>query len=134
MRSALLIVDDDRIYHFLISRLLDSVNAEDRVHEVQQCHSAGQALTWLKEEMEAETAIILLDLNMPQMSGFDFLDALDEQPELRELCRVYIVTSSVNDSDREKADEYEIVQGYFVKPLKKRDLELLLDDEVSAEA
>lgn len=129
---SLLVVDDDKIYHFLMTRLLDTLNAGSKVSEIKQVYSGQDALVYLKEHLGDKRCIVLLDLNMPSMSGFEFLDVLTGLPEICELCAVYIVTSSVNESDREKADEYEVVKGYLVKPVKRSVLEELLDEEVEA--
>lgn len=125
----LLVIDDDRIYHFLMSRLFDAVDASSKVDQIKACHSAGEALTFLQNELNGRKALLLLDLNMPSMTGFEFLDVLVNLEGIRELCTVYIVTSSVNDSDREKANEYGVVKGYLVKPLKKSVLEEVLQNE-----
>lgn len=115
-----------------MSRLLDTLDASSRVSEIKQVYSGKEALAYLKENLNGNGCILLLDLNMPSMSGFEFLDILKDLPEIRELCSVYIVTSSVNESDRDKADEYEVVKGYLVKPVKRSVFDELLTDEVEA--
>lgn len=62
--------------------------------------------------------LILLDLNMPIMDGWEFLDAFGTLPLGQQVC-VFILTSSINPEDIEKATHYQDVQGYFSKPLDK---------------
>ncbi|KAB2805391.1 response regulator [Phaeocystidibacter luteus] len=126
----LLVIDDDKIYHFLVSRILDDVKAGEQFSEIHKFFSGSSALTHLKENQNSERKLILLDLNMPGMSGFEFLEALDKYEDVHKHCTVYIVTSSVNESDRARADEFSIVKGYLVKPLKKSAIENLIAQEV----
>jgi CheY-like chemotaxis protein len=60
--------------------------------------------------------LILLDLDMPVMDGWEFLDALARRPFAKQV-GVFILTSSIHPDDREKAKRYAIVKGFFSKPL-----------------
>lgn len=60
--------------------------------------------------------LILLDLDMPVMDGWEFLDALTTLPVAKQIC-VFILTSSIHPDDREKAKQYNVVKGFFSKPL-----------------
>jgi len=65
--------------------------------------------------------LILLDLNMPLMDGWEFLDAFARLPITQKVC-VFILTSSIHPDDIEKARRYKQVQGYFSKPLEDDNL------------
>jgi CheY-like chemotaxis protein len=67
--------------------------------------------------------IIFLDLNMPVMNGWDFLDVLQRKNIKLD---VYILTSSVDPNDKKKAEKYENVKGFLTKPLSKETLEPIL--------
>ncbi|MGI4833016.1 MAG: response regulator [Janthinobacterium lividum] len=62
--------------------------------------------------------LILLDLNMPLMDGWEFLEALGELALTQQMC-VFILTSSIHPDDMAKATDYQQVKGYFSKPLDK---------------
>lgn len=62
--------------------------------------------------------LIILDLNMPFMNGFDFLTILESELNGVEI-PVFILTSSIDAEDRAKADTFKCVKGFIVKPLKK---------------
>ena len=65
--------------------------------------------------------LILLDLNMPLMDGWEFLDAVAELSITEKVC-VFILTSSINPDDIEKSKGYEEVKGYFSKPLDNNNI------------
>ena len=87
--------------------------------------SAREALERLlvqaKEKLVPD--IVFLDLNMPEMDGWQFLDALAPyEDELRGTCTIYILTSSLALNDLEKSREYDLVAGLIHKPLDSREI------------
>ena len=60
--------------------------------------------------------LILLDLDMPVMDGWEFLEAFVKLPLAKQVC-VFVLTSSIHPDDREKARHYSAVKGFFSKPL-----------------
>lgn len=110
----LVIVDDEETEQML-NRFI--VERSGLVGELTSFLSASEALSYLKHNHK-EVDAVLLDLNMPVMDGFDFLDAI--QKELGELVSgipFSILTSSIDGRDIERAKSYEMVTGYFSKPL-----------------
>ncbi len=110
-----MIVDDDRFDQLAYKRIL---RKSDETIEVVSFQYATEALDYLKTEGRAELDAILLDINMPRMNGFEFLEAacrdLQERFE-REL--VVMVTTSLDPRDRERAAGFSQVQAFFSKPL-----------------
>lgn len=102
-----MLIDDDPLSLQLTEMIL-------RVHypqtETVSFQGAEPALEFLKSN-EHKPAIILLDLNMPMMTGWDFLDRYTDKTD------VFILTSSKEKSDLEKRNKYEVVKDYLVKPL-----------------
>lgn len=68
------------------------------------------------QEKENIPDLILLDLDMPLMDGWEFLEAFIKLPVAKQVC-VFILTSSIHPDDREKAKRYSVVKGFFSKPL-----------------
>ena len=104
---------DDNTIDLLISRKL--LLKYDDTLEVREFNRASKAITVLRDESEDLPDLILLDLNMPGMTGWDFLEAIqdmDRQPK-----RIYILTSSLDERDRLMAAKYPAVRGYITKPL-----------------
>ena len=74
-----------------------------------------EALDMLRGDMPKGRRIVLLDLNMPRMSGIEFLRELRTDPEL---CATPVVVLTTSNNDRDKIDAYRLnVAGYLVKPV-----------------
>lgn len=72
---------------------------------------------FLGDESTADNYLILLDINMPVMDGWGFLDAIQHHP-IKASIQVIMVTSSIDVVDKEKAMEYPQVIAYLEKPLR----------------
>lgn len=112
----ILLIDDDSIGVFLTERLL---KREDFAQSITSFSSAQDALTFLQTaEPNSLPQLIFLDLNMPMMDGWEFLDALKpQQDQLLGRCHVYILTSSLAHSDSSRIREFPLVAGLIHKPL-----------------
>lgn len=117
-----LLVDDDPTILMLHGYLLKQAQLGAEPAEFYH----GQAvLDYLDGQTDAAARyLILLDINMPVLNGWGFLDALQNRP-FKEQVQVAIVTSSINPEDRLKANEYGQVKAYLVKPIRPEDFETL---------
>ncbi len=116
------VVDDDAIYRLAIKELLKSTGLVNHVLEFESGKPILNYLRQVKTPTEIPD-IILLDINMPEMNGWDFLDAYEKiQDTLSKKAKIYIVSSSSNDQDILKARTYTCVTNYIVKPVRKSDL------------
>lgn len=90
------------------------------------CRNGREAIDYLDLVAgESDQVLVLLDLNMPEMNGWDFLEACKERPYSKKVY-VVVVTSSLFREDQKKAESYEQVIGYFTKPLTTQNcLEIL---------
>jgi CheY-like chemotaxis protein len=110
----ILLIEDDAIEILKFNRSLIKLR---EVHELIEAHNGENALDILAENSQID--LILLDLNMPKMNGFEFLKQLRTDPNLKYISTV-VLTTSINRSDLKQA--YSIgIAGYLVKPLKYED-------------
>lgn len=111
-------VDDDELIIYLQKVLLDESGISSNP---VIAYSGGEALQYLQNFSNDNQEILLfLDINMPDISGWEVLDKIKNNP-LSERIHVVIVTSSVNKSDKEKARSYDNIIGFLEKPLKVDD-------------
>jgi len=123
------IVDDDRIYIFGLSKLIEM---NDFCQEIQVFNNGKEALDTFLQDIEAGNElpeVILLDINMPVMDGWEFLDEyVKVKHKIKNKVKIYMVSSSVNLSDLDKAKTYDDIVDYVVKPIKSSDLQKISKD------
>ena len=111
----ILLIEDDTIEIMKLQRMVAKLSLK---HKIIEAKNGEEALSFL-ESGERLPDIILLDLNMPRMSGIEFLEILKKDSRLRYLPTI-ILTTSENRVDLLKC--YEIgIAGYIIKPLKYED-------------
>jgi CheY-like chemotaxis protein len=113
--AVILLVEDDRVDIMTVQRALKKIEVSNPLHVAR---TGVEALGMLRGDgfprIEPTPSLILLDLNLPKMSGIEFLKELRADPKLRDLS-VIVLTSSNEPQDRAAAFEYE-VDDYIVKP------------------
>lgn len=120
MKLNTIIVDDDRIFHFLLKVMLSEV----KISNTPECYSEGKAfLNHWKEHCTAENGtLIFLDLNMPLINGWEVLDKLQTEQDVKDTF-VIIITSSIDPKDKVRALAYPMVIDFLVKPIDIQRLE-----------
>ena len=121
----LLIIDDDAICSFINTRVAQTSGMFHHIHAV---HNGQDALDFLQSSREnaVNPDVILLDLNMPLINGFDFITALKNMPLVnKENISIVILTSSDDSKDIERAHAMGI-DHYLQKPLTINDLQATL--------
>ena len=116
----LMVIDDDEIEHFLYERIIKRSNL---FNESVFFNSAEEALAYLKRPDRLDIRVILLDVNMPRMNGFEFLEAVTQEIGVESLgAAVIMLSSSLNPSDQSRASSYALVKGYLAKPISDEQL------------
>jgi CheY-like chemotaxis protein len=116
--NRVMVVDDAPIDRFIAEKILLSARFTEQVISVE---SAMDALTYLEVHQanpEEMPDLIFLDINMPEMSGFDFLDAYSSFSEtVKHKCIIVMLSSSVHPEDHERAGKCPYVCKFLSKPL-----------------
>ena len=111
------LIDDEPITLFVAKQLFQLHGLLDKVIAF---NDPEEALEFLQRHISSckVPQVILLDLNMPLISGWDLLEALSPNNEqLKEKCHIYLLTSSLNPSDITRAREHPLVKELIHKPL-----------------
>ena len=113
----IILIDDDEINNFIVPKLITSIYPNT---DVRGFLDPYEALYKLSESDITPETIVLLDLNMPLMDGWQFL----EQLAIKNLkCNVFILSSSENPMDLELSKKNEWVKGFLTKPLTAENVE-----------
>ena len=129
----MVLIDDDAISNFLSSKLIEK---EQFAGKVVSYLSAEDALTSISEVLSANVAespdIIFLDINMPSMDGWGFLEEYKKLPkDFTSRCRLFMLSSAVDKKDIVQARSYKEVEEFISKPLSPEILNFIQDTHSS---
>ncbi len=120
-------MDDDPIVIFGMKLMLKQVDVELQTHVWNNGQEALEGLMDLVHKEEPLPDILFLDLTMPVMDGWDFLEALKKAPiPGKELVKIFVLSSSINPVDKERALNKKEVQDFISKPIKEERLKEIL--------
>lgn len=120
----ILLIDDDPIVILLQRKLMEKAGLIDAVHAF---NNGEEALIYLKENEEADKDyLIFLDINMPGLTGWQVLDKLNTL-HLEASISVIIITSSIEQAEKDKSKEYALVTDFWVKPFNIESFRTLKD-------
>lgn len=127
MKKNILLVDDDQVFNFLNQRAIQNLGIANEIHTAL---NGQEALDLLNGYLSGTTAIpdvIFLDLNMPIMDGFAFLEAFKRMNvPYKDKVSIIIVTSSENPEDIKRAKAFG-VHHYLTKPVREEDIRRALE-------
>ena len=123
-----ILLDDDVIFNYLHDQVIRIADPEADVLSMDSCIDALAILQAAKENNEAFPDCILLDINMPEMTGFEFLDRFTILLEgASPQTVVFMVTSSLNEKDMTRAMSYSCVKGFRDKPLSSLHISQIME-------
>ena len=125
--SGILLIDDNETSNFLNERLLKRMDLTDHIQVVTNGKQALDYLEKVSREpgQHVKPELILLDINMPVLDGFEFLDLFQQlDARVREGVRIAMLSTSNHPQDTGKAGEYNAF--YLTKPLTIEKMEALL--------
>lgn len=129
----ILLVDDDFVTNFYNEDLLERM---DIAHKIHTAKDGQEALDFIlkkgdyKDNKDSKPCLILLDINMPRMNGFEFLEVYKNiDTNLRAQAVVCMLTTSLNHEDKIKADNYPVISSYLSKPLNEEKIQHILTEQ-----
>ncbi|MFA6261632.1 MAG: response regulator [Bacteroidia bacterium] len=122
--NSVLVVDDSHLDRIIASKVILFNKLSEKVEVV---NSGRQGLDYVESRIDKPGElpdVLFLDIKMPEMDGFEFLEHYATLPgNVHQVCHVYILSSSVDQKDLEKAQKSDWVKGYIIKPLSLEKLE-----------
>ncbi|MGB0430097.1 MAG: response regulator [Bacteroidia bacterium] len=117
--SKVYLVDDDEINNFICTNILKKINFSDNVVAYESGTEALEALkAALTNNQEDVPDVIFLDINMPIMNGWDFLEEFKAiKGQINKTISLFMLSSSIYQADVEKSKQYEEVVDFVTKPL-----------------
>ncbi len=124
------IIDDDAIFQFSTKKVLESSLIVEAILQFQDGQDAIEYFLKYKTKPDKIPDLVFLDLNMPYLDGWQFLDQFTANKFAKELITIYICTSSTSRSDLDRFATYSKLEGYLIKPISKRELTETLQMEL----
>ena len=122
--KTILIVDDDALSNLLSKMAIKLISKESQITDFVIPEAALEFIRSDKtHNADNAEVIVFLDLNMPTMTGWEFLEAFDKLEEkLKKQYKIYILSSSINPADIKRAEENIYIKDFIEKPLNKHTL------------
>ncbi len=127
---AVMLIDDNEIDNLINQKMIEASGITQHIYIHTGARSAIEFLNNIEglEGLSSQVLpdVIFLDIDMPLMDGFQFLDEFEQMgDEIKNKCRVVMLTSSINPQDVNKSKKYSYVKKYINKPLSHQNLEKL---------
>ena len=123
-----ILIDDSRLDCFISEKIIKNI---DSSHLVSSFSEAGEALRHIESTPARgnfNKTVILLDIQMPVMNGFDFAEAFEKlPPEQKADYAIFMVSSSTNESDRIRMGNFPSIKQLYKKPLNKEVINQLIE-------
>ncbi|MFB9841475.1 response regulator [Mucilaginibacter ginsenosidivorans] len=115
------LIDDNPIDHYIMRTMLYN---NDRCQQATYTFDGDMIIEYMEEHQSESNRlpdVIFLDLTMPDFSGWDFLEKFERlKNRLKKNIELYVMTSSVRESDKERSTKYACVSSFISKPLSKQ--------------
>jgi CheY-like chemotaxis protein len=126
------LIDDNPIDHYIMRTMLYN---NDACKQATYTFDGNMIIEFIEEnrsDVNLLPDVIFLDLTMPDFSGWEFLEKFEKlKSGLNKHVQLYVMTSSVRESDRERSGRYQCVSSFISKPLSKQLLENICRQNVA---
>ncbi len=119
------IIDDDEIIIYLTDKLIKKSDFCERVETFTDAKTALERLKFSLQIGENIPEVILFDLNMPGLSGWDFIEEF-QKINFEKAIPTFIFTSSIDPNDKQRSYQYPDIRDFITKPLTRQKLDKIL--------
>lgn len=115
-RSQFIIIEDNLIDQFVTKKLLKK--GLD-INPIYIANNGREGINWILKNQPKNSLIILLDIQMPIMNGFEFLEEFDRLPEdLKKRTEIFVLSSTLDIDEIKKVKENKYVSAFWTKPFR----------------
>ncbi|MFT6869594.1 MAG: CheY-like chemotaxis protein [Paraglaciecola sp.] len=115
--NSILLIDDDKATNFMHTYLIKKTLVVDTVISKLNGEEAIAYLTTKKDGEYPQPDLIFLDINMPVMNGWEFIEEYKKSNFSKKSVLIIMLTTSLNPIERKRAEKIEIISGFVTKPL-----------------
>ncbi|MES2285309.1 MAG: response regulator [Bacteroidota bacterium] len=124
--KSICIIDDEEINQFILKTIIKNLNNEIKISTYNNGEVALNSLTEILDSKEDMPDIILLDINMPVMGGWQFMDEFVKL-QVGKKTAIYIITSSSSPDDKKKAKTYADISDFLTRPIAPNTLKEIIE-------
>ena len=118
--STIYLIDDDSIFVYLLAKIIETIDSSATVQVFGDGEAALDYITGNREDAALMPDFIFLDLNMPVMDGWEFLEQYGAiYREGSKEVFLYILSSTISAADIERMGKYPVIREFLVKPPEK---------------
>ena len=123
------IIDDDTIYHFILTSIINKNKLAESILSFLDGEKAIQYLTENKMNNEKIPDVLFLDVNMPIMDGWMFIEEYARiKMNITKKILVFMLSSSANPTDIERADKISEISNYIIKPQNLEEVKMIFEN------
>ncbi|WP_417589290.1 response regulator [Owenweeksia hongkongensis] len=129
MSLSIMIVDNDQVNSFVLKNIITRNYGDADISMFPDGSDAIEHLAKLVEMKEDFPDVILLDIYMPIMNGFEFLERYTKVYSHKPT-NVFAMSNSLSKEDQQQANEYSVVKGFITKPLIYNNIQFIIETYV----